>query len=124
VNKTVTKAEIDLYQKVADLTKPKCGACRVPNSCCDSMYCDLATDRAKELGVELKPTGFANKKNLLYMSETGCVVPPYLRPLCAVHVCENHYMSDQKFAKEYFALREQLEEIEWGIFEKNSKDST
>lgn len=35
---------------------------------------------------------------------------PHLRPLCAVHVCENHLMEDTPWTQTYWALREIAEE--------------
>ncbi len=99
-----------LYQKMADLTRPKCGECRVPLSCCDSMYCDLATDEAKRQGVELKETGHPELK---YMGPTGCVVPPHIRKLCTLHLCSINSLGfqpeDPRFTKQYFKLREEIE---------------
>lgn len=93
-----------LYQKMADLTLPKCKSCRVPISCCSPEYCEIALEFAKKQGEVLSPT---QHPRLPLMGKDGCTAPPHLRPICAVHVCEQHLM-DVDFAEEYFQLREEL----------------
>ena len=92
------------YEEMARLTKPVCmTSCPEPGGCCAPQYCDLATLRAKEFGVELPEQ---DHPRLPYMGAEGCVVPPYLRPLCAMHACESHVLTQPEFAKRYLALRE------------------
>lgn len=107
---------IKLYQNMYEHTRPKCDTCRVPLSCCDKFYCELAKNFAKEVyQIELKPT--SHKTNLLFMSETGCIVPPYLRPLCTLHNCKINSLSfdpnDPKWTEKYFKIRNQIEKIEY-----------
>jgi hypothetical protein len=108
------KALIVLYQEMADLTLPKCKECRVPLSCCDSMYCDMAFAYAKAEGVNLERT---NHPTLPLMGEKGCTAPPYLRPLCTLHVCSINSLGfdakDLKWTNKYFALRERIDELEF-----------
>lgn len=115
----MTKLEklIDLYQKMSDMTASECKQCRVPHSCCSPEYCDLATERAKELGVELTPTGH---ERLPYMVDgVGCTVPPYLRPSCTMHTCDisglGFKRSDLtgKWTDDYFDLRDQINSLEY-----------
>jgi hypothetical protein len=100
---TLLKAVKKVYEDLYELTNPKCGQCRCPHSCCSPEYCELAFQHAKKLGIELQPTGHPK---LPLMGPNGCVAEPYLRPLCAVHVCENHIYSDLKFYDDYRKLRE------------------
>jgi len=104
------KKEIKLFQKMADLTLPKCKECRIPLSCCDKMYCTIAKDYANDKGIKLEETG--NEK-LPFMGENGCIVPPWLRPLCTLHNCSINNlgldMKDQKFNDRYFELRQEIE---------------
>lgn len=104
---TIKSELIELSQKMADLTAPKCAnECNLPHSCCDPMYCEGAIDYAKKhWDVELQRT---EHPKLPMMGEDGCTVPPHLRPMCTVHVCEKHYMLDIGFAQEYFDLRDRL----------------
>jgi len=106
-----------LYRKVAEITKPKCageglGACRPKQSCCDGLYCDLAEERASHFGITLQTT---DNQKLKYMGPEGCTVDAYLRPICAIHVCERAYTLDQEFANKYFALREEIDLLEWDL---------
>ena len=48
---------IRLSQEMYELTRPKCGKCRLPFSCCDRQYCEESIKYAKRYwGVDLKPT--------------------------------------------------------------------
>lgn len=110
------RLRIAIWQEMADLTRPKCLACTWagPNRCCERMHCDEAAYWAKDKwGVELKPTGY--HPELPFMGPEGCVVPPHLRPICAVHVCERHYLFDAAFGQKYFDLRARLDELESGL---------
>ncbi len=99
------------YQQMFNLTNLKCGECRVPYSCCSDEDCASTQDFAKELrGVDISHLNTANK--IRFLGENGCVVEPYLRPICTVHVCENHYMTDIGFNEQYFDLREEINLLE------------
>lgn len=107
---TITTNLDVLYQEMADLTRPKCAACRVPLSCCDAFYCELARENSEAVGVKIQPTGHPT---LPYMGPTGCIVPPHLRPLCTLHVCSINSLGcdpkDPIFTKTYFSLRGRIE---------------
>ena len=60
---------------------------------------------AAELGVMLNRT---DHPRLPFLGENGCVVPPHLRPICTVHVCEKHLWNDTEFADKYWELRKAL----------------
>jgi len=97
-----------LYQQMADLTRPKCGSCRVPLSCCSSEYCEETLRFAEKQGTPLQTT---QHPKLPLMGDNGCTAPPHLRPICTVHVCEQHLM-DVDFAEKYYTLREELSEAD------------
>ncbi|HEX9232462.1 MAG TPA: hypothetical protein VF849_00145 [Blattabacteriaceae bacterium] len=106
---------IELYQKMADLTLLKCKQCRVPLSCCSIEYCEIASNYAKEIyNINLQPT---ENKKLPFMSSHGCIVEPYLRPMCTLHVCSINSIGcdikDPKWTKIYFELREQIDILEY-----------
>lgn len=102
-----------LYKEMAALTRPKCGECRCPLSCCSPEYCDQTAEFALESwGVRLEDSGYENPKGLRFMGPDGCIVEPYLRPICTVHVCEIHYMTSPEFSDEYFMLRARLNALE------------
>lgn len=108
----IAQSLIDLYQQMHELTEPECAhACNLPRTCCSRMYCDMATEIAEQFGVKLE---VQDHPTLPYMSPTGCVVPPYLRPLCSVHTCEigawGFKRNDPggKWTKAYFKLRAKI----------------
>ena len=98
------------YQEIANFTRPQCmGGCPDPGGCCQPRYCEAATLRAAQCGEELPPPSGGR---LPYLGPAGCNVDPWLRPLCAVHVCEARLIADPVFAKEYLALREKVLRLE------------
>lgn len=101
----------DKYQEMADFTRPRCGACPVPNHCCAENYCESTREYARdEWSVTLIPIEGAK---LPYLGPKGCIVSPYLRPICTVHVCDGHLMKDATFAEKYEELREELNVMEF-----------
>ena len=105
------KRLISLYKKMYKLTRPKCGKCNCPLSCCSPEYCDEAIRWAKEKWkVELEPTEY-NRFPL--MGPMGCIADPHLRPMCTLHVCENWHWRDPVFSEAYFELREELNAAEY-----------
>lgn len=100
---------VQLFGKMADLTKPKCAECKLHYSCCSSEYCEIAIDLAENDGVTLTPT---NHPKLKMMGISGCIASPHYRPLCTLHICSINslgYDKDEKFNEEYFNLREKIE---------------
>lgn len=108
-----------LYQKMYDLTNPKCGSCNLPNACCHKDYCEMTLAYAKEVwGTDLLRT---EHPTLPLMGEKGCTAAPHLRPLCTAHVCEQHLMRVDDFTEQYFQIREEIneEEMQWMIEKEN-----
>jgi len=103
-----------LYEEIAALTKPKCGQCRVPHGCCNKHQCELTERYAAEMGVMLQRT---DHPDLPFLGKDGCVVPPHHRPICSVHVCENHIWSSEEFHDKYFQLRDAICQLECGADE-------
>lgn len=98
-----------LYQEMADLTRPLCGACRAPFSCCSPEYCEMALRIAKDQGVDLART---DHKTLPLMGPTGCTAAPHFRPLCTLHVCSVNglgFIKDREVNRRYFKLRTEIE---------------
>lgn len=109
-----------LYQRMADLTAPLCGSgsCefsqRASNQyrCCEKQYCEIARKFAHDkYGEELIPTG---NIDLPFMGPEGCVVSPYLRPICTLHVCsvswseKSHIENDAQKMNTYLELRQAI----------------
>ena len=103
-----TERLIELYQEMADLTRLKCGQCRIPFQCCAPEHCENTARYAAELGVMLERT---DHPRLPFLGPNGCTVVPHLRPICTVHVCENHLWNSD-FSERYFELRDALCEEE------------
>ncbi|MCK9459516.1 MAG: hypothetical protein M0R80_07750 [Proteobacteria bacterium] len=106
--------QIQLWQKMADLTMEKCRQkCKRMGMCCSPEYCDMARDMAKEKGVVIEVTG---NETLPFLGADGkCVVPPHLRPLCTLHQCDINGFGfcpeDPEWTEKYFQLREKLREV-------------
>ncbi len=109
---------IVLYQEMADLTRPKCGACKAPHSCCSPEYCDFADAFSTQSG---NPVLERREQPLKFLREDGtCSVPPHLRPMCTLHVCSINSLGfdqDAEFTKKYYDLRDQIELEEAAEFE-------
>lgn len=113
---------IKLYQEMYELTNPECRKCRAPLSCCSSEYCELAKEMAEEVwNVELIP--FNKDAKLPFMSPTGCIVAPHLRPNCTLHHCAinsvGFFPIQPELTEKYFALREQIDMLECDLLELN-----
>jgi len=111
---------IALYAEMADLTRPECARCRVPHSCCEDIYCEMAIRWAAEhWGVQLErqPGGRGTRGGLPLMGPNGCTAAPHLRPICTVHTCDVNSLGckkgDPAWTRRYFELREQLEELDY-----------
>lgn len=111
-----------IFTDIASHTAPLCagkgpGACRVPHSCCDRMYCEDAIRLGKESGEDLQPV--AHNPLLPLMGPRGCIAPAHLRPICSVHVCcinsAGANVHDSAWTARYFELRDQVEEILAGL---------
>ena len=99
---------VDAFAQLAELTRPKCGACRAPYRCCSAGNCDAAAEMARELyGVDPKP----GDGPLPFLGPDGCTLAPHLRPLCTVHVCDQHLTSDPAFADAYYDLRDKAGDL-------------
>src|SRR3990172_9470695 len=106
---------VDLWTQMAALTVRKCAACKPrPYSCCSREYCEMARAITKdEYNMTLTdlPRG-----RLPFLSATGCIVPPHMRPLCTLHVCSINALGfdlrDPNFTDEYFKLREAISELQ------------
>ncbi len=105
-----------LFQQMADLTAPQCagtavGGCKFPHSCCSSEYCEMAIEIAKEEGITLEIQ--THDPKLPLMGPNGCIAPPYVRPLCTLHVCSinglGFNIKDPKWTVKYFKLRNKIE---------------
>ena len=108
-----------LYVQMYELTNPECGKCHIPYSCCSREYCELARERAQEFGVVLSDVN----PDIPFLGPTGCIVEPYLRPLCTVHTCDvldfGHSLNSLKWDRKYWTLMCKINkaEFEYGEFD-------
>lgn len=116
-----------LFRDMSDLTAPECGSkcrCTSPTRCCDAMYCEMAVDFAKQFwGEDIRHLG-NDDEHIPFLGPGGCVLPPHFRPLCTLHTCEINSFgikrNDPTWTKRYFELREQIEEVQYGIEEQEA----
>lgn len=104
-----------LYKQMADLTYSECKKkCNFDAVCCSRFYCDLVIREArKKYGIELREE---NKPVPLLDDNNQCIVEPYMRPLCTLHICEK-LLWNGEFSDKYFELRTRIEELEGDIYE-------
>jgi len=113
-----------LYQEMYELTVGECAKCRLPYSCCSRHHCELAKEWAQEeWSMELPPF---NDAEIPYLSNQGCVIEPYLRPMCTFHTCEicslGFKKDDNKWTDRYFDLRHSIDELEFERMVCNQED--
>jgi len=106
----------DLYEKMSILTKTQCekDCLKIRGTlggCCGEEYCDMAIDLAAEAGEGLL---------IETRGSNGCLVPPWIRPICTMHICERSLM-DKEFCEKYFELRDEIEMYQFELFEKDKK---
>jgi len=90
--------------------------------CCHKEACEEAIDFAEDvMGVVLERTGHPS---LPLMGHHGCTAAPHLRPICTVHVCEQH-ITPGAWTDRYFELRdlagEALEDVMLGVKSKKRR---
>jgi hypothetical protein len=109
------KALIQAYQDIANFTRKLCEKHCITRdghigSCCDKMYCEIALERAAQYGIELK---HVSQRPAFLLNDHGCTIDPWLRPMCAVHVCDKCIYFNIEDYNEYFRLRNKVDELEW-----------
>lgn len=103
-----------LMKEMAELTLPECrDVCIIPLSCCDKMYCEIALHYAKRTyNIELKPT---SHPTLPFMSKSGCIVEPHMRPMCTVHTCAvqsiGWKINNNEWNETYWLLRNRIDDL-------------
>lgn len=110
-----------VFKDLAAHTAPACGSCRLAHACCNTGQCEATLALAKEdFGVDLTPLK-TNHPTLPFLGATGCVVPPHLRPICSVHVCEKHLEAETPWTNRYWELRDIADDLLWTHLEQTSK---
>ena len=108
---------IGLYADMAALTRPECGACRVPWSCCDPLYCRMAVEYARDVWGEDITVLKTAHPTLPFMGESGCVVAPHLRPPCTLHTRAVNALGakpgDEAWNEKYRRLRDEIDRLEF-----------
>lgn len=104
----VLKSAEAAFAAVAEHTRAKCGACLAPYACCSTSQCESTIAFAKDtFGVDLPVT---DHPKLPLMGPEGCTAAPHFRPICAVHVCEQHLAGNTPWIDTYWDLRETAED--------------
>lgn len=123
LSETDRRKVIPIYQQIADLTFNHCkSTCKVLGSCCSTEYCNLAMQGVwEEHGIKL--IRLREHPYLPLMTRSGaCSIPPFLRPLCALHSCDicslGVFKGDEVLTRRYFRLRKRLDEIECKRYNK------
>lgn len=102
-----------LYDEIARITEDRCRKCVVPYQCCNPEYCAIAVKWARDdYDIDLEPRRPPQEgQRAPFLAPDGaCVLEPWLRPMCAVHVCEGHLWRDLDFHAKYMDLRDQIGE--------------
>lgn len=107
------------YQKLYELTEPECQSCKVQYSCCAPEYCAIAKQYAEEI-FDIQLASVDENATLPFMSESGCIVPPYLRPMCTAHTCQMNSLGyrnrgdglDQEWTQKYNDIRDDITLLE------------
>jgi hypothetical protein len=103
-SKAPSQDYINAFAELAAHSAPKCGECRVAYACCSADQCEVTREFAREnFGIVLEDAQGAG--SLPFLGDKGCIVPPHLRPICAVHVCGQH-LKDDEWTARYWDLRE------------------
>jgi hypothetical protein len=107
------------FAAIAEHTREKCGACLAPYACCTAEQCAATISFAKETyGVELVTT---DHPKLPLMGPAGCTAAPHFRPICAVHVCEQHLIGETPWTDAYWDLRMQAEDAFERVLEETPR---
>lgn len=106
-------------KQLAEITKAKCGQCpTLPlTRCCDSDFCNLASQEMAAHGFYLPPT---DNPVVPYLGPNGCIVPPEYRPGCTLFVCPGHLALDKEFKAQWGELRDKVKADET-VYAKGSK---
>lgn len=116
----MTEKLINLYQQMYEHTR---SICHCQHSCCSPEYCEMAEQTAieyRQIDIKSQRT---EHKILPYMGPNGCVLQPYLRPLCTVHNCLIAAIGvgpTEEWTNRYFELREQINEIESELWDSTT----
>lgn len=106
---------IAAYAEMSEHTKNECAhGCRAPHSCCSPEYGDMAAIVMKLYEAPIPvSTGHLICR---FMGPTGCIVEPYLRPICTLHVCCINSLgfkpNDPAWTERYFEIRARIDALE------------
>ena len=120
---TAPEKLVTMYDEMGKLTEPECrSSCNAPQSCCSESDCNLAAMWAKrewDTVLEPLPADKRGPKGFPFLSPTGCVVAPHLRPGCTMHTCDMSSFGFKKvdpdgaWTDSYFELRQKITTLEW-----------
>ena len=82
--------------------------------CCHKAFCDAANWFMQKTNVKNMPITI--DKDLPYMGNKGCVLPPEHRPICSTYVCPGILKNDRQLRKPWQRLKAKLDsDLEYSI---------
>ena len=93
-------------QLMSELTSEQCIQDNCPGLCCSPEQCEIVKNDLDGQGVEYK---VGTDPKMLFLTETGCVLEPWQRPICTLHICDKFLMEDADLHNRYFHLRSNLD---------------
>ncbi|MBC7458191.1 MAG: hypothetical protein H7235_07940 [Bdellovibrionaceae bacterium] len=110
---------LEAYREMYEITKPACALSCKTFRCCEPSTCEVTKEEMAERNITFPETG--HKKGC-YNSNDGCVLPPYLRPMCSNYLCGKASRENKKVYTDFDKIKDsklgksQLKlEWQWGI---------
>lgn len=93
-------------QLMYELTSKKCELDKCHGICCSPEQCEIVKNDLDAQGVEYNQ---GTHPTMAFLTDDGCILEPWQRPLCTLHICDKFLMSDELFYSKYFHLRSNLD---------------
>jgi len=93
-------------QLMYDLTSAKCIQDECHGICCSPEQCEIVKNDLDTQGIEYN---LGTHPTVIFLSDEGCVLEPWQRPICTLHICDKFLMKDGLFHAKYFHLRSNLD---------------
>ena len=93
-------------QLMYELTSAQCNQDECHGICCSPEQCEIVKTDLDAQGVEYNQ---GTHPTMVFMAKGGCVLEPWQRPLCTLHICDKLLMQDDMFYNRYFHLRSNLD---------------
>jgi len=114
---------VNLYRQMSNLTQPKCATCKLqakPHSCCNKVACAITLNHARDVWhIDLRHLFVEDNHVPFLIENSGCRVPPHLRPHCTKYTCAISafgHDADMQWNIDYTKLLKEIETVEWEEF--------